>query len=128
MGELHPGRVFGFVPLLVVLLLGAAGWEVGEAGGELMMGQVERQLSAGLLECGGDSKGAGCFSDEEEFALDSETNRMLQSGAAYLSNLLLKKDGVPCRIPGRSYTSCGSPARSVYKYNRCSGTCLRFNI
>ncbi|CAN6468355.1 unnamed protein product [Victoria cruziana] len=112
----------GFVPLLVVLLLGAVAWEVGEAGGDLTtMAQV--QAAGSDLH----SMVVGLFSEEEELGMDSETNRlMLQTGGgSYLSNLAVRRGAVPCGIRYRSYTSCGSPAKSTYGYSRCTGTCLR---
>ncbi|GFP99774.1 rapid alkalinization factor [Phtheirospermum japonicum] len=55
---------------------------------------------------------AECLEDEQEFELDSESNRRILATRRYISYGALQRNNVPCSRRGASYYNCrpGAPA------------------
>ncbi|XP_060219199.1 rapid alkalinization factor [Lycium barbarum] len=63
---------------------------------------------------------AECMAEEEEFALDSESNRRILATKKYISYGALQKNSVPCSRRGASYYNC-KPGAQANPYSRgCS--------
>ncbi|XP_016434972.1 rapid alkalinization factor-like [Nicotiana tabacum] len=61
-----------------------------------------------------------CMAEEEEFELDSESNRRILATKKYISYGALQKNSVPCSRRGASYYNC-KPGAQANPYSRgCS--------
>ncbi|CAN4111101.1 unnamed protein product [Withania somnifera] len=70
----------------------------------------------------GECKGsiAECMAEEEEFELDTESNRRILATKKYISYGALQKNSVPCSRRGASYYNC-KPGAQANPYTRgCS--------
>uniref|UniRef100_A0A803MN85 Rapid ALkalinization Factor n=1 Tax=Chenopodium quinoa TaxID=63459 RepID=A0A803MN85_CHEQI len=63
-----------------------------------------------------------CFEgdDQEEFLVDSESNRRILESKRHISYDALKKDHVPCPIHGASYYNCRLGAAANPYHRGCS--------
>ncbi|KAM6577854.1 hypothetical protein CsatB_029691 [Cannabis sativa] len=69
---------------------------------------------------GCDGSIAECLAEEEEFELDSESNRRILATKKYVSYGALQRNTVPCSRRGASYYNC-KPGAQSNPYNRqCS--------
>ncbi|KAL3623256.1 hypothetical protein CASFOL_032072 [Castilleja foliolosa] len=55
---------------------------------------------------------AECLDDEQEFDLDSESNRRILATRRYISYGALQRNNVPCSRRGTSYYNCRAGARA----------------
>lgn len=63
---------------------------------------------------------AECLADDEEFELDSESNRRILATRRYISYGALSRNNVPCSRRGASYYNC-RPGAQANPYRRgCS--------
>ncbi|KAI6684924.1 hypothetical protein NL676_030837 [Syzygium grande] len=85
--------------------------EVGQTGLGFVPAAVGSRCTGSLAEC---------LSEEEEFAIDSESNRRILATTKYISYGALQRDSVPCSRRGASYYNC-KPGASANPYSRgCS--------
>ncbi|KAF8038836.1 hypothetical protein BT93_B1398 [Corymbia citriodora subsp. variegata] len=67
---------------------------------------------------------AECLSEEEEFAMDSESSRRILASSRYISYGALQRNSVPCSRRGASYYNC-RPGASSNPYSRGCSTITR---
>ncbi|XP_057792240.1 rapid alkalinization factor-like [Salvia miltiorrhiza] len=102
--------------LLALCLIASAILPHATAGGDAAaMGWVMPAVRSG---CRGTV--AECMADEEEFELDSESNRRILATRRYISYGALQRNSVPCSRRGASYYNC-RPGAQANPYRRgCS--------
>ncbi|CAA7399906.1 unnamed protein product [Spirodela intermedia] len=90
------------------------------AGGKYQLGLgLEGQL-AGWVSARSSCTGtvAECLAeDEDEFSLDSESNRRILAASGYISYAALRRGSVPCSRRGASYYNC-RPGAQANPYRR----------
>ncbi|KAF3614137.1 Rapid alkalinization factor 23 [Capsicum annuum] len=102
--------------LVIFLLVGAAFLASMAAAGE--SGTYDWMMPVRSGECKGSI--AECMAEEEEFELDSESNRRILATKKYISYGALQKNSVPCSRRGASYYNC-KPGAQANPYSRgCS--------
>ncbi|KAL3349624.1 hypothetical protein AABB24_022637 [Solanum stoloniferum] len=101
--------------LIVCVLVGAFFISMAAAGDS---GSYDWMVPARSGECQGSI--AECMAEEDEFALDSESNRRILATKKYISYGALQKNSVPCSRRGASYYNC-KPGAQANPYTRgCS--------
>ncbi|XP_030544868.1 rapid alkalinization factor [Rhodamnia argentea] len=96
----------------------AAAAQPSEAGDRTHLGLIP----AGGSQCSGSL--AECLSEEEEFAMNSESNRRILATSKYISYGALQRNSVPCSRRGASYYNC-KPGASSNPYSRGCSTITR---
>ncbi|CAM8942683.1 unnamed protein product [Rhodiola kirilowii] len=108
--------------LLLILLLASTGSRVvsssSSAGTDLQAAQL-----FGLMPSRSTCQGtiAECLADDqEEFDLDSESNRRILATSSYISYGALNRNRVPCSRRGASYYNCQAGAQANPYRRGCS--------
>ncbi|KAL3629918.1 hypothetical protein CASFOL_026230 [Castilleja foliolosa] len=84
-------------------LVSAGGDHYGAAAADWMMPAVRSGCRGTVAEC---------LEDEQEFELDSESNRRILATRGYISYGALHRNNVPCSRRGASYYNCRPGARA----------------
>ncbi|KAG8363849.1 hypothetical protein BUALT_Bualt19G0065200 [Buddleja alternifolia] len=94
------------------LLLSQASAGGGDAAAQWLMPTVRSGCRGTVAEC--------LENDDEEFELDSESNRRILATRRYISYGALQRNSVPCSRRGASYYNC-RPGAQANPYRRgCS--------
>ncbi|KAL3750094.1 hypothetical protein ACJRO7_011126 [Eucalyptus globulus] len=103
--------------MILALLIAVAALSIADAQSS-EAGHLGFIPANGSRQCTGSL--AECMSEEEEFAMDSESNRRILASSKYISYGALQRNSVPCSRRGASYYNC-KPGASSNPYNRgCS--------
>ncbi|CAA3027787.1 rapid alkalinization factor [Olea europaea subsp. europaea] len=110
--------IFTVLCIIASLLISqvSAGGEVAAAAADVgwLMPMMRSGCKGTIAECLGDTD------EEEEFELDSESNRRILATRRYISYGALQKNRVPCSRRGASYYNC-RPGAQANPYTRgCS--------
>ncbi|GLT32486.1 hypothetical protein SLA2020_071510 [Shorea laevis] len=105
--------------LLVICALLATAASTFDIGGEAFL-PVRSECRGTIAECLTMGKNGISDLDDEEFAMDSESNRRILAASKYISYGAMLKNSVPCSHRGASYYNC-KPGAQANPYTRgCS--------
>ncbi|KAL2339035.1 hypothetical protein Fmac_013481 [Flemingia macrophylla] len=70
--------------------------------------------------CRGSVADCGLLSDDDDFLIDSDTNRRILAATRYISYGALRRNTVPCSRRGASYYNCRPGAQANPYHRGCS--------
>uniref|UniRef100_A0A803LLZ2 Uncharacterized protein n=1 Tax=Chenopodium quinoa TaxID=63459 RepID=A0A803LLZ2_CHEQI len=123
MANLKVALVFSIALLLFIIAGGYS--QTSTANIEFDVGQWMIPSTA-LSSCQGTIGECLEGDDQEEFLVDSESNRRILESKSHISYGVLKKNYVPCSIRGAPYSNChqSAPAnpykRGCSRYTKCN--------